>query len=123
MPAAKGSRVDSQQSINRGKQDHRYHSVTEELGLPIRLLVLHDGRPPHKQVQNLVEKALAKVNGIVTNDLSKAVHVWAGKLIAAYKYNTLKEMKVYIYLLLIYVNGPRAAYFINNHLLNIFFLN
>lgn len=97
MPVLKPAKFDARQSINRGKQDPRYHTVTKEVDLPIRLLVLRDGRPAHKLVQNLVDKALANVKGIVTNDLSKAVHVWAGKVIAAHKHITLKEMKVNIF--------------------------
>lgn len=93
-PGPKGAKVDSRLSISRGKQDNRYHAVTKELDLPIRLLVMRDGRPPHQQVQTLVDRSLAKVRGILTNDLSRAVHVWAGKAIAYYKYTTLKEMKV-----------------------------
>lgn len=111
-PGPKGGKVDSRQSISRGKQDARYHEVTKELDLPIRLHVLHDGRPAHQLVQNLVNKALAKVKGGATNDLSKAVHVWSGKVIAYYKHITLKEMKVniYIYIYTItYVNRPRVA--------------
>lgn len=110
-PGPKGPKVDSRLSINRGKQDGRYHAVTKELDLPIRLLVMRDGRPPHQQVQNLVERSLAKVRGILTNDLSKAVHVWAGKVIAYYKYISLKEMKVNIHIfthihIIVYVSGP-----------------
>lgn len=97
-PGPKGGKVDSRQSISRGKQDSRYHAVTKELDIPIRLLVLRDGRPAHQLVANLVDKALAKVKGILTNDLSKAVHVWSGKVIAYYKHITLKEMKVNIFI-------------------------
>lgn len=97
-PGSKGGKIDSQQSISRGKQDARYHTVTKELDLPIRLLVLRDGRPAHQLVRNLVNKALAKVKGGVTNDLSKAVHTWSGKVIAYYKHITLKEMKVNIFI-------------------------
>lgn len=115
-PGPKGAKVDSRLLISRGKQDGRYHAVTKELDLPIRLLVMRDGRPPHQQVQNLVDKSLAKVKGVVTKDLSRAVHVWAGKVIAYYKYISLKEMKVniiYIYIhTIVYVNGPSVADFI-----------
>lgn len=93
-PGPKGDKVDSRLSISRGKQDGRYHAVTKDADLPIRLLVMRDGRPPHQQVRALVDRSLSKVRGILTNDLSRAVHVWAGKVIAYYKYTTLKEMKV-----------------------------
>lgn len=94
-PGLKGAKVDaSRLSISRGKQDGRYHAVTKDLDLTIRLLVLRDGRPPHEQVKTLVDRSLSKVQGFLTNDLSRAVHVWAGKVIAYYKYTTLKEMKV-----------------------------
>lgn len=93
-PKGKGEKVDSRLSISLGKQDGRYPQVTKELDLPIRLLVMRDGRPPHEQVRNLVDKALSKVRGTSASDLSRAVHVWAGKVIALYKYTTLKEMKV-----------------------------
>lgn len=94
-PGPKGAKVDpTRQSISRGKQDGRYHTVTKNLDLTMRLLVMRDGRPPHDQVRTLVDESLSKVQGYLTDDLNRAVHVWSGKVIAMYKYLTLKEMKV-----------------------------
>lgn len=92
-PGPKG-KIDSRLSLSRGKQDGRYPVVTKELDLPIRLLVMRDGRPPPQHIRNQIDKALSKVRESFTTDLGRAVHVWVGKVIALYKYNTLKEMKV-----------------------------
>lgn len=110
-PGPTGAKEDARLSISRGKQDGRYHVVTKDLDLTIRLLVMRDGRPPHQQVRNLLESSLSKVRGTVTNDLSKAVHVWAGKVIAYYKYISLKEMKVkkYIFFFLPPIISPLRA--------------